>query len=63
MNNDFIGNEFHKARHNELMREAAGGQRLKAAGVRRSGSSARALILKLIGVLLVALFIAQGLAH
>jgi hypothetical protein len=63
MNNDFIGNEFHKARRHDLMKEAEGGQRLKAAGVRRSGPSARALLLRLIGVLLVALFIAQGLAH
>lgn len=63
MNNDFIGNEFHKARHNDLMKEAEGGQRLRAAGVRRSGSSAGVLLLKLFGVLMVALFIAQGLAH
>lgn len=63
MYNDFIGHQLHKARHNDLLKEAEGGQRLRAAGVTRSGSALGGLLLKLIGVLLVALFIAQGLAR
>ena len=63
MYNDFTGNQLHKARRSDLMKEAEGGQRLKAAGVTRSGSSLGGLLLKLIGVGLVILFIAQGLAH
>ena len=63
MYNDFTGNQLHKARRNDLLKEAEGGQRLRAAGVTRSGPSLGGLLLKLIGVLLVALFIAQGLAR
>ncbi len=72
MNNDFIGNEFHKSRRHDLMREAEGGWRLKAAGVDKPGRSTgvdkpgRAigmLALKAIGALIAILLIAQGLAR
>jgi hypothetical protein len=63
MNNDFIGNELHKARRHDLMKEAAGNRQLKAAGVDQPGRSIGSLALKAIGVLIAVLLIAQGLAR
>lgn len=62
MYNDFTGNELYKARHQDLMKEAEGSWRLKAAGVDRPGLSMGTLALKAVGVLLAALLIAQGFA-
>jgi hypothetical protein len=63
MNNDFTGNELHKARRHDLMREAEGGRLLKAAGVERPGRSLGVLTLKALGALLAVLLIAQVLAR
>jgi hypothetical protein len=63
MFNDFTGNELHKARRHDLMKEAEGGQRLRAAGVNQSGWHTGTLMLKLIGVSIVAVLIAQSFAH
>ena len=63
MNNDFTGNELHKARLHDLMKEAEGGWLLKAAGVDRPCRSIGMLALKAIGALIAILLIAQGLAH
>jgi hypothetical protein len=63
MNNDFIGNELHKARRHDLMKEAEGGWRLKAAGVEKPGRPLGMLVLKAIGALIAVLLIAQGLAR
>ena len=63
MNNDFTGNELHKARLHDLMKEAEGGRRLKAAGVDKPGHSVGMLALKAMGALLAVLLIAQALAH
>ena len=63
MNNDFIGNELHKARRHDLMREAEGGWRLKAAGGDKPRRSPRLLVLKAIGVLGAVLLIAQVFAQ
>ena len=63
MNNDFIGNELHKARRHDLMREAEGGRRLKAAGVDKPGRSLGMLALKAIGALITILLIAQVFAR
>ena len=61
MNNDFTGNELHKARVHDLMKEAEGGWLLRAAGVARPGRSLGILALKTIGALLAVLLIAQVL--
>jgi hypothetical protein len=63
MNNDFTGNELHKARRRDLMKEAEGGWRLKAAGVEKPGRPIGVLVLKAIGALIAILLIAQGLAY
>jgi hypothetical protein len=63
MNNDFVGNEFHKGRHHDLMKEAEGSRRLKAAGVDKPSRPIGMLVLKAIGALIVVLLIAQVLAH
>jgi hypothetical protein len=63
MSNDFTGNELHKARLNDLMKEAEGGWRLRAAGVNKPGRSIGMLALKAIGAFIAILLIAQGLAH
>ena len=63
MNNDFTGNEFHKARLHDLMKEAEGGRLLKTAGVDRPDRSIGMLALKAMGALLVVLLIAQVLAR
>jgi hypothetical protein len=62
MYHDFTGKELYKARHHDLMKEAEGGWRLKAAGAGGQGLSARKLALALLGALLVGLLLAQGLA-
>jgi len=61
MNNDYIGNELHKARRHDLIREAEGSRRLKAAG--RSSQSMRALALKALSVLIGLLLLVQSLAR
>ena len=63
MNNDFTGNELHKARRNDLMREAEGGWRLKAAGVDKPGRPIGMLMLKALGALIAVLLIAQVFAR
>lgn len=63
MNNDFTGNELHKARRHDLLKEAEGGQLLKAAGVDKPGRSLEMLALKALGALLAVLFIAQVLVR
>ena len=63
MNNDFTGNELHKARFHDLTKEAEGGQRLKAAGVNKPGHSVGMLALKAIGALIAIMLIVQGLAR
>ena len=63
MNNDFTGNELHKARRHDLMKEAEGGWRLKAAGVDKPGRPIGMLVLKAIGALIAVLLIAQGFAR
>jgi hypothetical protein len=63
MNNDFTGNELHKARLHDLMKEAEGGRLLKAAGVDKPGRPIGMLALKAMGALLVVLLIAQVLAR
>jgi len=63
MNNDFTGNELHKARLHNLMKEAEGGWLLRAAGVDKPGRSPGVLALKAIGALLAVLLIAQVLAR
>ncbi len=60
MYNDFTGNELHKARRQDLMKEAEGGWQLKAAGVGKPGRSIGMLMLKAIGALIAILLIAQG---
>ena len=63
MYHDYTGKELYKARQQDLMKEAEGGWRLKAAGVDRSGlSSPRRLILAVIGALVTVLLIAQRFA-
>ena len=63
MNNDFTGNELHKARRHDLMKEAEGGRLLRAAGVDKPSRSPGTLALKAIGALLAVLLIAQVLAR
>ena len=63
MNNDFTGNELHKARRHDLMKEAEGGRLLKAAGVDQPHRSLGTLALKAIGALIAILLIAQRLAR
>lgn len=63
MNNDFTGNELHKARRHDLMKEAEGGRMLKAAGVDQPHRSLGVLALKAIGALVAILLVAQGLAR
>lgn len=63
MNNDFTGNELHKARRHDLMREAEGGWRLKAAGVDKPGRPIGMLVLKAIGAVITILLIAQVFAR
>jgi hypothetical protein len=62
MNNDFTGNELHKARRHDLMKEAEGGWRLKAARVDKPGRSVGMLVLKAIGALIAVSLIAQVFA-
>ncbi len=61
MNNDFVGNELHKARRHDLIREAEGSWRLKAA--KRGGQSMGTWWLKALGVLIGLLLLAQSLAR
>jgi hypothetical protein len=63
MNNDFTGNELHKARHYDLMKEAEGGRRLKMAGGDKPGQPIGMLVLKAVGVLGAVLLIAQVFAQ
>ncbi len=63
MNNDFTGNELHKARRHDLIKEAEGGRLLKAAGVDKPDRSLGMLALKAIGALIAILLIVQGLAR
>jgi hypothetical protein len=55
MNNDFTGNELHKARRHDLMREAKGGWLLKQAREAESAHNAghRVPPVLLIGAILV----------
>jgi hypothetical protein len=62
MYNDFTGKELYKSHHQDLLKEAEGGWRIKAAGVDRPGLSMGKLVLVVTGVLLAALLIAQGFA-
>lgn len=61
MNHDYIGNELHKARRHDLIREAEGSWRLKAAG--KGGQSMGAWGLKALGVLIGLLLLVQSLAR
>ncbi len=63
MNNDFTGNELHKARRFDLLKEAEGNRLLKTAGIDKPGRSFRAVALKAIGAVIAVLLIAQVLAH
>jgi hypothetical protein len=63
MNNDFTGNEFHKARRHDLMKEAEGGRKLRAAGVNKPGRPIGMLMRKAIGAAITVLLIAQVLAR
>ncbi len=63
MNNDFVGNEFHKARRHDLVKEAEGSRLLKSAEGGRPSRSLGVVALKAIGALITVLFIAQLLAR
>jgi hypothetical protein len=60
MYNDFSGNELYKAHHQDLMKEAEGGWRLKAAGADKPSLSIGKLVVALFGALLIAALIAQS---
>ncbi len=59
MYNDFTGKELYKARHQDLMKEAEGGWRLKEAGIETPRRLNARLALALLGALLTALMLAQ----
>jgi hypothetical protein len=63
MNNDFTGNELHKAHLHDLMKEAEGGWLLKASGVDKPSRPIGMLALKAIGALIAILLIAQVFAR
>jgi hypothetical protein len=63
MNNDFIGNELHKARRHDLMKEAEGSRKLRAAGVNKPDRPIGMLMLKAIGAAITVFLIAEVLAR
>ena len=63
MINDYTGNQLHKARRHDLMKEAEGGWRLRAAGVNKPSRSLGTLALKAIGALIAVLLIAEVFAR